>query len=69
MNTLLEILESRLLAALIKTGIELPEGFPVKIVPAADVRHGDYQANIAMALAKRLKMNPREFATQVVDAA
>ncbi|PQJ29719.1 arginine--tRNA ligase [Rubritalea profundi] len=68
MNTLLEILESRLLTALSKAGIDLPVGFPVKIFAAADVRHGDYQANTAMALAKRLKMNPRELATQVVDA-
>ena len=68
MNTLLEILESRLFSALTKAGIELPAGFPVKIFVAADVRHGDYQANTAMALAKQLKMNPRELATQIVDA-
>lgn len=68
MNTLLEILEARLLTALAKAGIEVPAGFPVKIFAAADVRHGDYQANTAMALAKRLRMNPRELATQVVDA-
>ena len=68
MNTFLEILESRLLTALATAGIEVPAGFPVKIFAAADVRHGDYQANTAMALAKRLRMNPRELATQVVDA-
>jgi arginyl-tRNA synthetase len=68
MKTILEVLESRLLAALTVAGVEIPEGFPVKVVPAADLRHGDYQANAAMALAKRLKMNPRELATQVVEA-
>ena len=68
MKTLLEVLESRLVAALAAAGIELPAGFPAKVVPSADVRHGDYQANTAMALAKRLKMNPRELATQIVDA-
>ena len=68
MNTLLEILESRLLTALSKAGVEVPVGFPVKIFAAADVRHGDYQANTAMALAKRLKMNPRELAAQLVEA-
>lgn len=68
MNTILEILESRLVSALGVAGVELPEGFPVKVVQSADVRHGDYQANTAMALAKRLKMNPRELAAQVVDA-
>lgn len=68
MNTILEVLESRLHAALVTAGIDVPAGFPVKIVAAADVRHGDYQANTAMALAKRLKMNPRVLASQIVDA-
>lgn len=68
MNTFLEILGSRLIAALAKAEIELLAGFPAKIVPSADVRHGDYQANTAMVLAKRLKMNPRELAAQVVEA-
>lgn len=68
MNTLLEILETRLVTALAAASIELPAGFPAKVVPSADVRHGDYQANTAMALAKHLKMNPRELATQIVTA-
>lgn len=68
MNTFLEILGSSLIAALAKAEIELPAGFPAKIVPSADVRHGDYQTNTAMVLAKRLKMNPRELAAQVVEA-
>ncbi|MEM9196105.1 MAG: arginine--tRNA ligase, partial [Myxococcota bacterium] len=33
-----------------------------------DVKHGHYQANAAMALAKRLKKNPREVATAIADA-
>lgn len=68
MKTILEVLESQLHKALADAQIEIPPGFPVKVVPAQDVRHGDYQANTAMALAKRLKMNPREFAQKVVDA-
>ncbi|MFC5051988.1 arginine--tRNA ligase [Rubritalea spongiae] len=68
MQTILEVLESRLHAALTTAGIEVPEGFPVKVVAAADLRHGDYQANTAMALAKRLKMNPRELAAKLVEA-
>ncbi|MFC4994375.1 arginine--tRNA ligase [Rubritalea tangerina] len=68
MKTLLETLESCLHEAIAKLGLELPDGFPVKVVPAADVRHGDYQANTAMALAKRLKMNPRDLAAQLVEA-
>ncbi|MCU0794639.1 MAG: arginine--tRNA ligase [Akkermansiaceae bacterium] len=38
------------------------------VVPAADLRFGDYQCNAAMALAKERKTNPRELATQVVAA-
>ncbi|MGJ8673954.1 arginine--tRNA ligase [Rubritalea sp.] len=68
MKTILEELESRLHAALTTAGIEVPDGFPVKVVAAADLRHGDYQANTAMALAKHLKMNPRELAAQVIEA-
>ena len=33
-----------------------------------DLAHGDFACNIAMQLAKQLKMNPRELATQVVAA-
>src|SRR5476651_167294 len=33
-----------------------------------DPSHGDVACNIAMQLAKQLKMNPRELATKVVDA-
>lgn len=68
MKTLLDILSDRLLSALAKAEIELPAGFPAKVVAAADVRNGDYQANVAMALAKRLKKNPREVAAQIVEA-
>lgn len=35
--------------------------------PAAEARFGDYQANGVMALAKRLKSNPRKLAGQVVE--
>ena len=33
-----------------------------------DASHGDVACNIAMQLAKQLKMNPRELATRVVEA-
>jgi arginyl-tRNA synthetase len=39
---------------------------PAIVVPAQDPRFGDYQANGAMALAKRLKQKPREVAAAVV---
>ena len=37
------------------------------IRPTQDPRFGDFQANFAMGLAKTLKRNPREVATQVCD--
>lgn len=38
------------------------------ITTAQNPRFGDYQANFAMALGKRLKRNPREIARQIADA-
>ena len=35
--------------------------------PATDPQFGDYQSNIAMVLAKRLKTNPRELATEIIE--
>ncbi len=61
-------LEKRLAGALERVGVELPEGMTVQISPAADLRFGDYQSNTAMVLAKRVRTNPRELATKVVDA-
>ncbi len=37
------------------------------IRPSQDPRHGDYQANCAMPLGKRLGKSPREVAGQIVD--
>lgn len=37
-------------------------------VRTADPAHGDYQANGALAYAKRLKQNPRSVAQQIVDS-
>jgi arginyl-tRNA synthetase len=36
--------------------------------PAQDARHGDYQCNAAMSLAKSLKAKPREIAERIVAA-
>lgn len=38
------------------------------VTAAQNPRFGDYQANFAMALGKRLKRNPREIARQAADA-
>jgi arginyl-tRNA synthetase len=40
--------------------------YAVLVRPATDTRHGDYQANCAMSLAKQLSRNPREVASQIV---
>ncbi|MGB2936716.1 MAG: arginine--tRNA ligase [Phycisphaerae bacterium] len=40
---------------------------PALVLPAQDPRFGDYQANGAMGLAKRLGANPREVAGRVVE--
>lgn len=53
--------------ALDVSGVDLPEGFQVQVESAADLRFGDYQSNAAMVLAKRLRTNPREFATKLIE--
>jgi len=65
---MIEKLEQALTAALTTAGVEWPEGFQVKVNASADLRFGDYQSNAAMVLAKRVRTNPRELATKVVEA-
>jgi len=45
----------------------LPDADPAAILvrPCLDTRHGDYQSNALIALAKQRKLNPRPFAEQV----
>ncbi|NOZ39973.1 MAG: arginine--tRNA ligase [Planctomycetes bacterium] len=65
MNLLAE-LRQRFAAALesLEPGtVELAE----MVLPSKDAKHGDYQANCAMPLGKRLKQPPREIAQQLVD--
>ncbi len=49
-------------------GEAMPKDFTPAVTPAQDLRFGDYQSNAAMALAKKVRMNPRELATQAVKA-
>lgn len=42
-------------------------GFASMVRPTSDPRHGDYQANCAMPLAKLLDADPREIAQRLVD--
>ncbi|MDQ8022761.1 MAG: arginine--tRNA ligase [Moraxellaceae bacterium] len=64
-QTLLQLLDSRVSAALSACGCE---GAPAIIQPAGRPEFGDYQANGVMAAAKSRKMNPRALAEQVVAA-
>ena len=38
------------------------------VTPATKLEHGDYQCNVAMSLSKSANLNPRECATQIVEA-
>src|SRR6186713_180915 len=41
------------------------EDSPAHLKPTTDPKHGDYQINAAMALAKKLKRNPRDLAQSI----
>ncbi len=62
-------IETLLRAALEKTSIaaDLPADLVIQVGAATDARFGDYQSNVAMVLAKRLKTNPRALATEIIE--
>jgi arginyl-tRNA synthetase len=67
MKATLAYLKDKFSAALIKAfGDELADTDPI-LVPASNPKFGDYQANVAMSLAKPLKNKPRAIAQQIVD--
>jgi arginyl-tRNA synthetase len=60
-------LKTRLEAALVDAfGADLAGTDPI-LVPASNPKFGDYQANVAMSLAKRLGQAPRAIAEQIVQ--
>lgn len=63
-QTLIELLDSRVRAALEAAGCE---GAPAVVQPSGRPEFGDYQANGVMGAAKARKMNPRQLAAQVVE--
>src|SRR5205085_9609856 len=66
MLTPLETLQDRLRTAL--TGlVDDPAPYIAMVKPTQDSRHGDYQANCAMALAKIWKTPPRKAAERIVE--
>lgn len=46
----------------------LPAGFSASVMRTTDVRHGDYQCNDCMQLAKTLRLSPRAIAEMLVAA-
>ncbi len=64
MKPVIDILEERISAAMRQVS---GEDAPAIVKPATDAKFGDYQANGVMALAKKLKTNPRQLAQQVVE--
>lgn len=67
MLSTLDELKHRLQTALVTAfGPDL-EGTDPVLVPTNNPKFGDYQANVAMSLAKRLKDKPRAIATKIVE--
>jgi arginyl-tRNA synthetase len=68
MATFSEQLTQRLINALGALGDDtLQQGSAPVVTAATDTRFGDYQTNVAMTLAKPLKKNPRELASQIIE--
>ncbi|MCS6813552.1 MAG: arginine--tRNA ligase [Cyanobacteria bacterium] len=67
MTATIAVLKARLEAALVNAfGIELAGTDPL-LAPTNNPKFGDYQANVAMSLAKRLGMAPRAIAEAIVQ--
>ena len=62
--TLADTLRGILVVAFEKVGIAGADLDRVAVVAASDIRHGDYQSNAAMMLAKVAKKNPRALAAR-----
>jgi arginyl-tRNA synthetase len=73
MKTVVDILEERISAAMAAVGsvgspqVSGQSGFPAIVRPAADAQFGDYQVNGVMALAKKMKTNPKQLAEKVLE--
>src|SRR5260221_14723002 len=64
--TLLKLLQQRFHEAL--TGlVPDPAPYAALVKPAQDPKHGDYQANCAMSLAKVMGKQPRVVAQEIID--
>ena len=63
---LLVLIQQRFHQALVPL-VDDPQPFVAMIKPVQDAKHGDYQANCAMSLAKVLGKKPRDIAQEIVD--
>ncbi len=67
MNATIAYLKEQFRSALVAAfGDSLADADPI-LVPASNPKFGDYQANVAMSLAKPLKNKPRAIAEQIVN--
>ncbi|MBW8036746.1 MAG: arginine--tRNA ligase, partial [Planctomycetes bacterium] len=64
MKLVLDILEDRISKAM--EAVSGESGCNGLVRVAGDAKFGDYQANGVMGLAKKMKRNPREVASEVV---
>lgn len=62
-----ELLHPAVRAFLTERGIELENGYTLEIERARDDKHGDFATNIAMTLAKPVRMKPRDIAQGIID--
>jgi arginyl-tRNA synthetase len=60
------LIQDRLRAALTGMAADV-EAYAAMVRPTQDPRHGDYQANCAMSLAKALGKKPRDLAQEIAD--
>ena len=65
MKPVVEILEERISAAM--EAVSGEEGCAALVRPTGEARFGDYQANGVMALAKKIKTDPRKLVEQVAE--
>src|SRR6516225_6254187 len=63
---LLHLIQDRLRSALTGFAPDV-ETYAAMVKPTQDAKHGDYQANCAMSLAKTLGKKPRDLAQQIAD--
>jgi len=68
MESILGHLNGLFQAALVRILGEQGRDLDPLIRPAGDPKFGDYQSNVAMSLAKRLKQKPRDVAGRIIDA-